>query len=294
MASHSPFQRRLRNPLRRADRRAAAAVPARRLHPAQPVHARQHVLRLRVRHLRDARGIREGRAVHRHRHRARHARRPHRAHDWHDQRVRAPIRFARRRRSRSAWRPRSCRSSGGWRRSGGSGGRAAFLFVTAAALRLARFNIQAPDRRQALLRRHAEPGGGGRARRDGVPVSRRPARSRSEALPALAMVIVPGTADGQHDPLPQLQVASTCRRGGRSACSSCSRCSSRCWSRTPSGARSRSRTGTLAVGLRSASPSDAAAARRSLRRPHRARRRSIRSSAFSRASAAIRPPGCQI
>ena len=48
---------------------------------------------------------------------------------------------------------------------------AGFVFVTAGAIRLARFNIQT-QHRQALLRRHADPGGGGRAGLDGLPVSR--------------------------------------------------------------------------------------------------------------------------
>ena len=50
---------------------------------------------------------------------------------------------------------------------------AGFLFVTAAAMRLARFNIQSRERRrQALLRRHAEPGRGGDPGGDGLRVSR--------------------------------------------------------------------------------------------------------------------------
>ena len=48
---------------------------------------------------------------------------------------------------------------------------AGFLFVAAAAMRLARFNIQsAQRRRQAVLRRHAEPGGGGDSGGDRVRV----------------------------------------------------------------------------------------------------------------------------
>ena len=69
---------------------------------------------------------------------------------------------------------------------------AGFLFVAAAAMRLARFNIQsAARRRQAVLRRHAEPGGGRRAGRDRVRVSRGDLHDYRAALPALAMVLVP-------------------------------------------------------------------------------------------------------
>ena len=82
---------------------------------------------------------------------------------------------------------------------------AGFLFVTAAAMRLARFNIQsAARRRQALLRRHAEPGGRRRSGRHRVRLSggihrlpRGAARARDGARA--------GRADGQHDPVPQLQ-----------------------------------------------------------------------------------------
>ena len=49
---------------------------------------------------------------------------------------------------------------------------ASFLFLTAAAMRLARFNIQsAHGRRQAVFRGHAEPRRRWRDRRDGVRVS---------------------------------------------------------------------------------------------------------------------------
>ena len=48
---------------------------------------------------------------------------------------------------------------------------AGFMFLTAAAMRLARFNIQsAVGRRQAVLRRHAKPGGGRGSGGDGVRV----------------------------------------------------------------------------------------------------------------------------
>ena len=91
--------------------------------------------------------------------------------------------------------------------------------MTAAALRLARFNIQGSDRRrQALLRGHAEPGRGRRARSDGLRVSRRSAGQRG-ALLALPMVLVPGAPDGQHGPLPQLQDARSAGARARSGSS---------------------------------------------------------------------------
>ena len=68
---------------------------------------------------------------------------------------------------------------------------AAFLFVTAAALRLARFNIQSPPATSATSSACRA------RRRPAIPaatvflLSRRAPRPRSEALPALAMVIVP-------------------------------------------------------------------------------------------------------
>ena len=68
---------------------------------------------------------------------------------------------------------------------------AGFIYVTATAMRLARFNIQtAAVDRQAVLRRHAEPGGRRGDRVDGLSVSRRPAGSR-DGVAALAMVLVP-------------------------------------------------------------------------------------------------------
>src|SRR6476469_2095034 len=67
-----------------------------------------------------------------------------------------------------------------------------FLFVSAAALRLERFNIQSADR------------GGGDPRGDGVP-----AVGRHHGLPRCAPGARdgpdPGAADGEHHPLPQLQ-----------------------------------------------------------------------------------------
>ena len=82
---------------------------------------------------------------------------------------------------------------------------AGFLFLTAAAMRLARFNIQSRHgRRQAVLRRHAESGRGRGAGGDRVRLSlgadrlsRRAAGARDGARA--------GCADGQHDPVPQLQ-----------------------------------------------------------------------------------------
>ena len=82
---------------------------------------------------------------------------------------------------------------------------AGFMFVAAAAMRLARFNIQS--------------GGGGDKRYFvGMPSPAAAAIPAATvfaypwglydyraALPALAMVLVPARADGQHDPLPQLQ-----------------------------------------------------------------------------------------
>ena len=82
---------------------------------------------------------------------------------------------------------------------------AGFLFVTAAAMRLARFNIQSAS-------------GGDKRYFVGMPspaAAAIPAATvfaypaglfdREQALLALPMVIVPGAADGEHDPFPQLQ-----------------------------------------------------------------------------------------
>ena len=92
---------------------------------------------------------------------------------------------------------------------------AGFLFLTAAAMRLARFNIQsAHGRRQAVLRRHAEPGGGGDPGRDGLRLSVRSDRLSGGAAGA-GDGARPGGADGEHDPVPQLQDASICRAAGR-------------------------------------------------------------------------------
>ena len=62
----------------------------------------------------------------------------------------------------------------------------------AAAMRLARFNIQSGGRRrQALLRRHAEPGGGRRFPPRPCSRIRTGCYDYRAALPALAMVLVP-------------------------------------------------------------------------------------------------------
>ena len=131
-----PCQAAVRPPGARRPRRGVALA-------AQPVHDGQHVLRLRVRHLRDARRVRDGRAVHRHRGRARHARRPHRADDRHGQRVRRAVRLDGRHHLVRHGAGGADVRVGPAARSAASAGRPAFLFVTAAALRLARFNIQA-------------------------------------------------------------------------------------------------------------------------------------------------------
>ena len=177
-------------PAEAADRSAAAPAPARRLPAAQPVHDRQHVLRLRVRRVRDARRTRDRRAVHRHRRRPRHARRPHRAADRHAR--------ARSGGSSTRW-PTSCRS--GWRRRcssfrwgleplGRLGWAAGFVFVSAGAIRLARFNIQASTDKRYFVG-HADPGGrrrAGRRRSISIPTACTTTRS---ALPALALMLVP-------------------------------------------------------------------------------------------------------
>ena len=151
----------------------AQPAPPRRLPAAQPVDDGQHVLRLRLRRLRDARRVRDRGAVHRLRRRARHARRPHRAPDRHDQRVRRRVRLDGRhhlvrhragdpvvRVGAAAARPPRLGGRLPVRRGGGDAPRA----------------LQHPERRrrrQAVLRRDAEPGGGGDSGGDGVRVSRR-------------------------------------------------------------------------------------------------------------------------
>ena len=77
--------------------RSAAALQARRLPPAVDVHGRQPVLRLRLRGLRHAAGLRYRGGPHRHRDGARHARRVRRAAHQHLLGVRRAARLARRR-----------------------------------------------------------------------------------------------------------------------------------------------------------------------------------------------------
>ena len=82
---------------------------------------------------------------------------------------------------------------------------AGFIYLTATAMRLARFNIQtAAVDRQAVLRRHAEPGGRRGDRLDDLPVSGRSAGPRVRVRRA-GDGDGAGAADGQHDPLPQRQ-----------------------------------------------------------------------------------------
>ena len=176
-------------PTARVDR--AQAAP-RRLPPPEPVHARQPVLRLRLRRLRDARRLRHGGAVHRRRDGPRHARRPLRAPDRHVERVRRAARLAGRRRLVRDGAGRAVPSRGACGRSERLGWAAGFIFVTAAAMRLARFNIQtstATDKRYFVGM--PSPAGRRRDRRDGLRVSRRSRRNAATALPALAMVLVP-------------------------------------------------------------------------------------------------------
>ena len=78
--------------------RPAAALQARRLPAAVDVHGRQPVLRLRLRRLRHAAGLRHRGGAHRHRDGARHARRVRRAADQDLVGVRRAARLARRRR----------------------------------------------------------------------------------------------------------------------------------------------------------------------------------------------------
>ena len=80
--------------------------------------------------------------------------------------------------------------------------------------------LQYPERRrrrQALLRRHAEPGGGRRRRGDGLRVSLRASTTTAPRCRRWRWCCA-GAADGQHDPLPQLQDASTRRCGGPTPC----------------------------------------------------------------------------
>ena len=116
--------------------------------------------------------LRAGGDVHRLRHRPRHARRTRGADDRHVERVRRRVRLARRRRLVRHGAGRPVLRVGPAARSARLGWAAGFLFVSAAAIRLARFNIQTnvPGAGQALLRRHAEPGRRRRARGDGLRV----------------------------------------------------------------------------------------------------------------------------
>ena len=82
---------------------------------------------------------------------------------------------------------------------------AGFIYVTATAMRLARFNVQTgtvTDKRYFVG--NAEPAGGGRDRRHGVPLSVRPAGSR-DCAPGARDGARAGLPDGQHVPLPQHQ-----------------------------------------------------------------------------------------
>ena len=96
----------------------------------------------------------------------------------------------------------------------GLGGRASCSSARA-AMRLARFNIQSAgggDKRYFVgMPSPAAAGDSG-----GHGVSRIPKGSYDyrAALPALAMVLVPARADGEHDPVPQLQDARPAERAG--------------------------------------------------------------------------------
>ena len=133
-----------------------------------------------------------GGAVHRLRHRPRHARRPHRAHDRHDERVRRRVRLAGRRRVVRHGAGRPVRSRGACRRFGQAGWAAGFVFVSAAAVRLARFNIQTnvPGRTSATSSacRARRPPACRRRRCSRIPTSS-PAGPYN--LLALPMVLVP-------------------------------------------------------------------------------------------------------
>ena len=165
----------------------AAKTPAlstRHLPAAEHLHRRQHVLRLRLHHVLDARRARDRRAVHRVRGRPRHARRPHRAHDQHDERISASSWTRSPTLSRSASRPRCLRLRGDWPISDAWGWAAGFVYLTAAAMRLARFNIQSPgqvDKRYFVGMPSPRPGW--RRRRHGVRVAL-PARPASAQTPA--------------------------------------------------------------------------------------------------------------
>ena len=132
-----------------------APLPARHLPAAEPVHRRQHVLRLGVRRVFDARAVRSGRAVHRHRRRARLARRPHRADDEHHERVRPRVRFAGRRHLvRHRARRAGVRLGPGRSRARRLGGRVSLRHRGGDAAGAVQHSVADPGR-QALLHRHA-------------------------------------------------------------------------------------------------------------------------------------------
>ena len=118
---------------------------------------------------------------------------------------------------------------------------AGFLFVAAAARAAGALQHPVGLAGQAVLRRHAEPGRGSVFRRRPCSRIRRAFRRYAEALPVLAMVHRPGAADGQHDPLPQLQDLRSAdapqlsgAAAGRRSASRCSpRSRSSCWSCWP-------------------------------------------------------------
>ena len=80
---------------------------------------------------------------------------------------------------------------------------AGFLFVVGRRDPARALQHPEPEPGQALLRRHAESGRRGRARRDGLRVSLWPAGMVGGA--GAADGAGAGVPDGQHDPLPQLQ-----------------------------------------------------------------------------------------
>ena len=131
------------NPLRsRAGRSTRAALQARRLPPAVADDGRQPVLRVCVRRVRDARGLRHGGGPHRDRDGPRHAGRLPRAPDATRRRRSASSSTRSPTSCRSAWRRRSSRSQWGLWPLGRLGWAAGFIYLTAVAMRLARFNIQ--------------------------------------------------------------------------------------------------------------------------------------------------------
>ena len=145
------------------------------------------------------------RAVHRHRGRARHARRPHRADDEHDERVRRRVRLAGRRHLvRRGAGGAGVRVGAVGSRPGRLGGRLP-VRRRAAAMRLARFNIQSAaqvDKRYFVGMPSPAAAGVAAATVFAWPYP----------LPGPARTVAgdrdragAGGADGQHDSLPQLQ-----------------------------------------------------------------------------------------